>query len=281
MPESPARASLLASTDWSRMAEPQRDAYDTDVVLRLAATLHPHHQCALAYTPIGNDSIWFDVAPVYAGRPDFERDFAHYRAAPERHPNVLRAVALLNSWPLGASQARSLIRVLHAAIDPVVVVDGWDAIVSSSHSYDDAFGSMWATVHSPVGLAEAIVHEMAHHKLRACGVGFLTADCIVANLPDERFPSPILDGRRRPMPAILHAQYALLHMVALEIAVLASGTARARPLARALLRRHLTLVEQGDLTLRRNLVVDQYGVGFMPAMRGWQTRLLSEAETQI
>jgi hypothetical protein len=50
---------------------------------------------------------------------------------------------------------------------------------------------------------------------------------------------------------------------------------------RALLRRHLKMVGEGDVTLRRRLVVDQYGKDFMPALRRWQTRLLSDAEARL
>jgi HEXXH motif-containing protein len=222
--------------------------------------------------------VWFEVAPVYAGRPDFERDFAGFRDAPATHPNLARAVALVDAWPAGAAQARALVHVLHAAVDPTEPGDdGWDVVASSSHSYEDAFGSLWATVHSPVGLAEAIVHEMAHHKLRACGVGFTAAECLVANHPDERYPSPLLGGRPRPMPALVHAHYALLHMVALETAVLAGGDRRAHPVAAALRRRHLDLLRESDATLGRHLVVDGHGAAFMPAVRRWQRRLVDQA----
>ncbi len=282
MLEARARRSLWAATDWSRMAEPQGDGYDTAIVLRLAAAEQPDHCCGQGSTPDRSGAVWFEVAPIYEGRLDFERDFSGYRVAAATHPNLSRAVGLIDSWSLGALQARRLVRVLHAALDPVVEDDvGWNGISSASHSYEDAFGSLWATVHSPVGLAEAIVHEMAHHKLRACGVGFTTAACLVANLADERYPSSLLDGRLRPMPAILHAHYALLYMIALEIAVLDSGNALAGPLTRALLRRHLKMVGEGDITLRRRLVVDQYGKDFIPALRRWQTRLLSEAEARL
>jgi HEXXH motif-containing protein len=223
--------------------------------------------------------VWFDVAPVYADRPEFARDFAGHRDATATHPNLARAVALLDAWPRGAAQARALIQVLHAALAPDAADDvGWDAIVSASHSYDDAFGSLWATVHSPIGLAEAIVHEMAHHKLRAFGVRFEAADELVTSLPDERHPSPLLGGRLRPLPAILHAHYALLHMIALETAILAARIEPAAPLVRALLRRNLALLDRGGATLRRHLVVDRFGAVFMEALWGWQARLGAEAE---
>jgi HEXXH motif-containing protein len=137
---------------------------------------------------------------------------------------------------------------------------------------------MWATVNSNVGLAEAIVHEMAHHKMRAFGVGFERAEHLVANPPGERYPSPLLGGRPRPMPALLHAHYALLHMVALELEIAATGVVNARPIVAALLRRHLELIDSGEATLRRNLVVDEYGAHFLPALRNWQARLLTRAE---
>lgn len=272
MPDRRAHRLLLATTDWSRMAEPQGDGYDTRVFTRLAP-------CA---APRDGGAVWFDVAPVYKGRPDFERDFARYRDAPATHPNVPRAVALLDAWPAGAAQARRLIGVLHAALDPDVEEDvGWNDISSSSHSYEDAAGTLWATVHSPVGLAEAIVHEMAHHKLRACGVNFTHATALVANLPHERYPSPLLGGRLRPMPALLHAHYALLHMMALEIAILAGDASPAAALVRGLLRQHRELIVESDATLRRHLVVDEYGARFLPALRRWQNELLGQAEVQI
>jgi HEXXH motif-containing protein len=267
---------MRSAIDWSRLAEPQDDGYDTDVISRLAG------DHALAVPADANGSgIWFAVAPVYEGRPDFRRDFARYAVADARHPNLARAVELVNAWPVAAAQARQLVRVVHPALDPAVAPDvGWETISTASHSYEGAFGTMWATVHSALGLAESIVHEMAHHKLRALGVRFSSADRIVANACRELYPSPLLGGRRRPMPAVVHAQYALLHMVALKLALLArdgSRGAEADALVRTLLRRDARLAREGAVIIRRNLVVDEYGLRFMPALWRWQERLLAEA----
>jgi HEXXH motif-containing protein len=271
---------LPATLDWSRLAEPQEDGYDTEVVVGLAAMPTPADVPTPLAAASGDHTArpWFAVAPVYADRPDFRRDFSRFRVADPQHPNLARAVALVDCWPAGAAQARRLISVLHAALDPDVDDDlGWATIATSSHSYDDAFGTLWATVHSPLGLAEAIVHEMAHHKLRAYGVRFESADRIATNAPSERYPSALLGGRMRPMPAVLHAQYALLHMVALKLAVLAAGPAVAAGLARALLRRDLQMVGEGAVTIGRNLVVDRHGARFMPALWRWQAQLITEA----
>jgi hypothetical protein len=273
--------------DWSRLAEPQNDGYDTEVVEHLAALRArgalPAGSILPAEPANGRHAggTWFAVAPVYAGRPDFQRDFARYGVADARHPNVALAVGLVDRWPAGAAQARRLIRVLHAGLDPDIAHDvGWTTVATSSHSYEEAFGTMWATVHSALGLAEAIVHEMAHHKLRAYGVRFEGADRIVANAVSERHPSPLLGGRRRPMPAVLHAQYALLHMVALKLAILATGPATAMDLAWTLLRRDLRMVGEGGDIIRRSLVVDGHGERFMSALWRWQGRLIAEVRAR-
>jgi hypothetical protein len=276
MPD-PVHGPSLATVDWARVAEPQADAYDTNLIEELATTLARSDEPA---RPVGKHTgpVWFDVSPAYAERPDFQRDFGGFAPATAAHPSLPLAVALLDTWALGAAQARRLIRVLHPALEPDADHHGWHVAASSSHSYPDAFGAMWATVNSPVGLAEAIVHEMAHHKMRAFGVGFDHAEHLVANRPGERYPSPLLSGRPRPMPALLHAHYALLHMIALELEILATGIAAARPIVAALLRRHIGLIGSGEATLRRNLVVDEYGARFLPALRSWQARLLARAE---
>ncbi len=272
--------------DWARVAEPQLDGSDTDRILQLVAPRGhgPPDRCSAPSEPSSGSStpldgtMWFAVAPAYAARGDFRRDFRAFRDAPPTHPNLARAAQLVDRWPLGSRQARRLVDVVHPALDPTLADDlGWDRFAAASHSYDDAFGTLWTTVHSPLGVAEAIVHEMAHHKLRACGVRFESADAIVANPPGECHPSPILGGRRRPMPAVLHGFYAVLHVVALELAIVADGDASATALARRLLRRNLGLLAAGRATLRRHLVVDRVGAAFVPAALAWHDRLSVEA----
>ncbi len=267
MPERARRPA--AAPDWARLARPQADGYDTEVICRLSGHAGRLDPAA---------PVWFEVSPVYAGRTDFQQDFQGFPDADASHPSLPLAVALVDCWPLGSAQARRLIRVLHASLEPGIAGWGWQVVQSSSHSYADDFGSLWATVNSPVGLAEALVHELAHHKLRALGVGFEHADRLVANRPGERYPSPLLGGRPRPMPALLHAHYALLHMLALELEVLAAGVPQARTVVTALLRRHVELLHAGAALLRRELVVDAAGARFVPSLRSWQASLLARSE---
>jgi HEXXH motif-containing protein len=256
------------------MAEPQRDAYDSNMILKLMNA---------TAAPADPGVVWFVVAPVYAREPAFRRDFAGFRDAPANHPNLARAVELLDFWPQGALFARRLIRIVHAAYENGVAEDlGWGTLVSSSHSYEHAFGTCHLTVHSPVGVAEAIVHEAAHHKLRALGVRFESADAIVAGDGGwELYPNPLLDGRLRPLPAILHAHYVLLHLIALEAAILAQPAHEAHRLVRRLLARNTTRLARSGHILRGNLVLDEIGTVFMEAVWRWQERLLCESQVYL
>jgi hypothetical protein len=80
------------------------------------------------------------------------------------------------------------------------------------------------------------------------------------------------------MPAVLHAHYALLHILALELEVLSKGPVAAHAVTRALLRRHLVLLRTGDAGLWRNLVVDEIGARFLPPLRDWQASLFERSE---
>ncbi len=268
---------VMATVDWARVAVPQPDRYDTDTVLRLAVTRSPN---VPSRPSVGQHSgRWFVVSPIYASRPDFRRDFSEFVTAPSDHPNIASGVALLDTWAVGADQARRMITVLHAGLSPEVDFDvGWLKLVSWCHSYDDAFGTLWATVHSAVGLAEAIVHEMAHHKLRACGIFFERAESLIMNHQGDRAPSPLLNGLARPLPAVLHAHYAVLHMAALELAILAADMEPAVPLVRHLLRTNLKLLEECGGVLEDRLRLDARGAAFFGTLRNWQRQLVSDGE---
>ncbi|MFX6277450.1 HEXXH motif-containing putative peptide modification protein, partial [Acinetobacter baumannii] len=81
---------------------------------------------------------------------------------------------------------------------------------SSSHSWEQEFGAIHVTIDNVAGCAQALVHEMAHHKLRARGISIETAQRLIANPPSQRCASPIRKDRARPMTAVFHAQYSFI-----------------------------------------------------------------------
>jgi HEXXH motif-containing protein len=166
---------------------------------------------------------------------------------------------------------------LHPAVDLSMprILPG-SRIRSASHSCEQRFGTLWATVNSAAGLAQSMVHEMAHHKLRVLGVAAGSADIVVANGSEDMFPSPVVDFPR-PMSAILHAHYALLHVMALDIALLKSvrRTAVVAALSRSYVR-HAALLNQSATTIRTHMVVDAFGASFMPTLWAWMERVLED-----
>jgi HEXXH motif-containing protein len=91
-----------------------------------------------------------------------------YAPASPTHPNLAAAEKLLEAWPDIAVQFPQLIDTIQPWTDTTMTPEFWLSVPgSSSHSLEDEFGIIMATVDSPIGLAQALVHEMAHHKLRA------------------------------------------------------------------------------------------------------------------
>jgi HEXXH motif-containing protein len=191
--------------------------------------------------------------------------------APPDHPNLARAVEYLRSWPAAFEQFKSLIDSVHPVLDPSIPAALREVTSGScSHSHEQWFGTLCVTVDDPVGCAQALVHEMAHQKLRALGVSVEAAWRLVANDPAELFPSPIKIGRMRPMTAVLHAQYSFIYVVELDLRMLA---AERDPMLRhrilQLLLRNVVRMEAGFETLASNIRTDRDGAAFMDSFLAW------------
>jgi HEXXH motif-containing protein len=137
------------------------------------------------------------------------------------------------------------------------------------------------TVNCPLGTAQAIVHETAHHKLRAMGVDNEAATRIIRNPADQLFHSPVV-GFPRPMTALLHAHYSFLHVIELDLAMLRGES---DPGWRAdiitLLRRNVPRVAESGRTIERYAIVDEPGARFISALLDWTTAALAEGEIEL
>ncbi len=274
--DSLAAREIRRSLIWNRLAQPQADLYDSETVLMLVAatTTLERPTRFVRTTPFGRLSI----GPVFSGEelPPGQGE-SHIDADPG-HPCIEEAIHLLRRWPAGAAQARHLLERLHPALDldHASILPPF-RIHSSSHSVEDRFGAIWATVNSAPGLAQSIVHELAHQKLCAFGVSFERADAVIANDPSERYPSPLV-AWPRPITSVLHAHYALLHISALDCALLAKE--RVQYMRKALARsasRHLLLLSRSAVVLRKHTIADAVGVPFLQSMWEWMDRVRQEA----
>jgi HEXXH motif-containing protein len=139
-----------------------------------------------------------------------------------------------------------------------------------SHGEEHMFGSLMASINSPVMLAECLLHEMAHHKLRAFGVSFESATRLVANAPDELYASPLRKDQPRPMTAVLHAAYALTYMTELDLRIIdrePGGTRMPKLLRR--LGTNLGRLEEGWVVLQTSLRPDREGEAFAAPYHAW------------
>ena len=209
---------ILESVDWRSMAAPQEDGYDTEITLQLAE----HGASPLRPEPYRRRSVdgaatFCDGTVAVRLAPELGLMTAKLLPAAVDHPNLAVGAAFLARWPAAYVQFGRLMDTVYPYTDPEQAKQGEWALGSSSHSYEEDFGSIHATVDDPLGFAQALIHEMAHQKLRALGVSLESAHRLVTNDPGQLFDSPIRKDCARPMTAVFHAQYSFIHVTALDL----------------------------------------------------------------
>jgi hypothetical protein len=262
--------------DWSRMAAPQADGYDTDVCLALATTsgsiLRP-----LPYVrrPAGGALTICDGAVAVRPGPTPVLGGPRFGRAPPDHPNLPAAAAYLRRWPAAYAQFTRLVDTIDPYLEAIPPRLEPVTLGSCSHSLEEDFGVICATVNNALGLAQAMVHEMAHQKLRALGVSFESASRLVTNDPAVLLDSPIRKDRRRPMTAVFHAQYSFIHVTCLDLHMI---TGEADPVVRdhllMLLARNVPRMEAGMEELTGRVETDAAGSVFVAAFLAWAAEVI-------
>lgn len=253
---------------WKRVAEPQSDQYDSMITLEFA------RRRGYVRRPIGGAPTFFD------GRVAIWEDSVPlpppYVPARHDHPNVELACDLIRLWPSIFAQCQLLIESVSIFVDtrqPYV-----DVVGSTCGPGVRGFGTITSTIDSPVGFAEAILHEMAHQKLCALGVQLDTAERLITNSAEEKFPSPFNYDCLWPMPDVLHAQYSYTYSSALDIEMIraatdANGHRRAAERSLAV---NLPKLQFGLAVIREHARPDAAGADFLEGLFAWSARLLEE-----
>jgi HEXXH motif-containing protein len=265
--------------DWRRIASPQADGYDTSVVLGLATSgpslLRPE---PYRRRSVEGAATLFGSQVAVRNRTDEGLGAPRYAPAEPTHPNLAIAERLLMAWPEVAAQVPRLIDTIQVYTDTTMPADYWRNVPgSSSHSLEPEFGIVMVTVDSAIALAQAIVHEMAHHKLRALGVSLLQAQRLITNDPADLFRSPIITPRKRPMTAVLHAQYSFIHVTALDVAIHDAPDTpdEQKRLAAFLLARNVPRMEAGYEEIAAHVQTDADGAISVGSFMDWSRRVLA------
>jgi hypothetical protein len=258
------------SIDWKRIAEPQVDQYDTLIALEFAKILGYHREV------IGNDPTFFDAQVAIREDPS-TLYFPDCIPVNHSHPNVKRGSDLIRLW-------QPVFRQFQLLIESVAILDytphPTDLIVGSiCGSGTKGFGTIVSTINHHVGFAEALVHEMAHHKLRALGIKLEEAERIILNSPDQKFHSPIRYDSLRPMMAVLHAQYSYTYVSALDIQIINASIDYNRDysIVEGSLANNLPKLEFGLRIIHENVLLDTTGNQFIEGLTNWSEKIFRDA----
>ncbi len=269
----------MPDIDWSRLAEPQADGYDTAQTLWFAEhETSARRPEAYRRRDASGAPTLFDGLVAVRNRASGGLAPPRYAPAAPDHAHLARAAAYVGHWPEMARQFPALTDTVQPWSDTSVPAELWLQVPgSSSHSEEHEFGVVMVTIDSPIATAQAMVHEMAHHKLRALGVSLLGASRLVANDPADLFVSPIITDRRRPMTAVLHAQYSFIHVTALDVAIYdaAEEDQQLADQAVFLLARNVPRMERGYEEISRHICTDEAGAAFVDAFMAWSARVLA------
>jgi HEXXH motif-containing protein len=274
--------SALPSIDWQRVAMPQADGYDTEIIRQCAA---------IRFSRTGH---WEELTQHDTNAPTMLEGATQLRLvhdphplgegfdhAPLSHPAYDRCTALLARWPDAYRQLQTLVHTLHPAIQRDVTDDA-QVTGSCSHAFDTEFGTFYATIHDPYALAQAFVHEMAHMKLFALGFGKESTGKLIQNPLHEQYHSTIRTGQPRPMSAVIHAQYSFIHVVALDLHMLAAETdPEARHHLHVLLARNVARMEVGYRTIADHVMLTSDGEAFMGAFMSWSRQVLDQGQALL
>ncbi|MDA7980488.1 MAG: HEXXH motif-containing putative peptide modification protein [Pirellulales bacterium] len=262
-----------AKIEWARIAEPQEDGYDSRVALALA------QDGGLCPTDIGGVEPTFADGNIALTQDPILNGFEGCRPAALEHPNVATAEQLLRIWSVGFEQCKMLLHSIGLSESDALGQDQVVGSICGPGSY--GFGSIAVTVNHHMGLAEGIVHEMAHHKLQAIGVGFESASRLVANPTSAQFPSPIRYDCLRPMTAVLHAQYSYTYIANLDLAVVEHDTS-SETRKHAVVEHSLAVIIPklafGLTVLKDEWIRDADGEEFARGLFDWCERVVGDGE---
>ena len=258
----------MQEIDWKRVAPPQEDGYDSEIVLRLAREggYRPFDVSGLPTCCDGGIALRHDGTSMTGAEP-----------APFDHPNIEAGIDLIRHWPAVFVQCQALLDYISPFVKPEWPDNIYGSICGAAMN---GFGSIAVTVNSQIGFAEAVVHEMGHHKLRGIGIDVEKAERLIVNAPNRTYRSPIRYDSERPMTAVIHAQYSYTYIAALDLAIIdaAQDPVRDRLIAESSLAIIMPKLKFGRAVIERDVEVDDDGAAFLQGFFDWIDSVVSRSE---
>jgi HEXXH motif-containing protein len=287
---------IYADIDWSRVAKPQPDGYDTTV---LAFLLHEQcqwtkHVPAPGSITIVNGAVEVADDPYKMETTRFVSAFEdltteeiqavdrHLAAWPDGYTSL--AAFLDYYWPKryrsAAASARQVVRLRESRgsssshkdfREPSNRHNGWTT--------DTRVTNAIVTVDDPEGCAEGIYHEVGHLRLETCGIQIETHDNrLLLNGPDEMYDSPIRFDKQRPMCAVIHGLYSWLMLTENDIWCASRISARD---ASKYMKRNLPKIQNGIAEVERHVRTTPAGELFISHMLDWGRDIVARGEAAL
>jgi len=264
---------------WNRIARPQIDLYDMQIILEEAQKKHisyfdvfvPEHGNE-DYMALFDGTVKIQVAKEKSPYEELENGRVY-------HKGIHIGISLLGQWPELYQQFPHIVRYIHPLRIPS---EKTYTLSSCSGSHEHEFGLVYITEGHPFVVAEALVHEMAHLKLFALGLGITESKGFILNLPENLYESPVIRHMPRPMTAVFHAQYTFTHILHLDN-ILLEGEHSERNLSILLnlLTYTLIRIERGLEILREHVVLDEKGKAFFEGYYNWADEVVARSNALL
>ncbi len=172
------------------------------------------------------------------------------------------------------------ISLLHPAADLRLSTTSIDQQVlhgaGSCHSIREVPGALWCTTDCPLSVAQALVHEAAHTRLRLLGLQVVGSGHLVLNPVEQLYRSPILK-RGRPMSAVVHALYSFAHVAELDLAYLRSPYRLGKRVVADALRLNVQRLASGYWTVKMHAKLDERGAALCGGLLDWVEDLVARS----
>lgn len=239
--------------------------------------LHPPLPAARRARSTKHFASWIHRQGFFDGQVGISR-------VPEEHRDAEQAPGDLSN--LGLDEASALLKRAHpifynefsryvSVVHPVTHkrIPVGSLCSNSANSTLDPPGVL-LTVTRPSATAEALVHEMAHHKLFAAGI--TTEESSGYLHDDSKLAYSAAVERERPIPAILHAAYSFLHMVEFDLRLIHASLCGDEP--HQLLRGNLRVSRDTVGQLEQHAKPTAKGSSFMGELTRWADHLFEQAD---
>lgn len=258
--------------DWLRVAEPQEDGYDVQVIAEGLRTRY-----GWTKTQMHPDTLHIGSIIITDGGVDTPTMVSALDTI--TLPQIDAIEGYLKVWPTGWTMMQALVDEFWVKRRPGAGVGSMG--YCSRHYLPDTISGrtvVCVTIGDPQGCAEGMYHEVAHIRLWALGIGIAShSGLLFENQDTELYDSPYRNDIQRPMSALIHGLYAWTMLTTNDIHVRTSSMEYPDPY----IQRNYDRLKQGLDTVATHVRPTPIGRPFIDGLLTWGERVIAKASGYI